>query len=102
MAVITDQEALQFVEEVIRPMASWLRGFEALAQSAEARWFNGPNAILTGTDTVENDPTLPALTGTECANIITAIMAGRDVVTETAGRAALIEKACRQVLQVTR
>lgn len=103
MAAITDPEALAFVDQHIRPLSEMLRALEARIEDAEAAWFNGVNATLTGADTVENRSAegLPALTGTECGNIITALMAARDTVTETAGRAALIEKACVRPIDIT-
>ena len=99
MAVITDPVALAFVDEHIRPLAEALRAFVANGTDAETAWFNGVNAILTGADTVENRPELPTLTGAECTNIVTAILAARNTVTDTGGRAALIEKATVRPLQ---
>lgn len=100
MAAITDEVALAFMDQHVRPLAELLRELEARVEDAEAAWFNGVNSVLTGSDTVENRTSegVPSMTGTEITNVVAALMAARDVVTETAGRAALIEKATVRTL----
>lgn len=103
MAAITDEQALNFVDQRIRPLSERLRAIEALIEDMETDWFNGTNNLATSTDTVENRSAegLPNLTWQEVTDTVVALMAVRDVVTETAGRAALVEKACVRPLQVT-
>lgn len=94
MAAITDPVALKFVDEVLRPLAELVRDINHKISNAEMAWFNGVNAVLTGSNTVENrvDDGCPILTGTECTNMVAALMAVRDASTESGGREALIQK----------
>lgn len=104
MAAITDPILTTFVDQHIRPRAEGLRAAEAMIGDLEDAWNNlGGAGAATGTDTIENRTAegLPDLTWDEVTNIVAALQAERDVVTETGGRAALIEKACVRPLEVT-
>lgn len=104
MAEITDPVALAFVDNHLRPLTESLRALEAQIGDAEDAWFNGVNAILAGANTVGNRTRdgAPVLTGDECTSIVAALIAVRDVVTETPGRGPLIEKATIRRLEVSR
>ena len=103
MAAITEPVALAFMDQHLRPLSELLRELEARVEDMEAAWFAGVNGTLTGTDTVENRVSegVPSMTGNDATNTVVALMAARDAVTGTPGRAALLELASVRPLQVS-
>lgn len=102
MPAITDQQALKFVDERIRPLAEKIRQLEAEVEGMELEWFSGLDFSQTGTDTIENRSSegLPTLTWNEIGSMITILTAARDTVTETGGGPGLVEKVCVRPLRV--
>lgn len=54
MAVITDPEALRFVNEQVRPLCEELRAFKARADAAKITWQAGLSAKFPNGDTVQD------------------------------------------------
>ena len=98
MAAITNEEAIRFCNEQIRPVAERLRNLEPVLQDIQTMWFGGELSthFTSGSDTVEDgreEEGVSRLTAENITNLMTQI---GTIVTQFAGEGVMdvIRKPC--------
>ena len=102
MADIDNQEAIRFVNEVVRPKAEQLRALKAEIDAAVATWFGGLNSVI-GNSADDNlidgreSEGVSRLTGADVANLMTQLIAFQTQLNQ-AGVSDVISKPCVRTL----
>lgn len=96
--MITDPQAIRFVNEVIRPMAERLRALKSDVDSASTTWFGGVNALVPNQvgEAVDDNRELEGvsrLTGADVTNLVTQLLSFQAQL-NGGGVAAVVSKPC--------
>ena len=95
---ITDQRAVTFSNEAVRPMAAKLRALKINIDATIAMWFQGINALVpndsgTLTDNRQDTEGASLLTGADINNVVAQLQTIQTQLNQP-GVAGMIEKAC--------
>lgn len=97
--MITDPNAIRFINEVVRPMAERARAFNLLTDNASTQWFSGINEMVPNTLEAVDDGReaegVSRLTGAD-VNSLMGIIINMKVASNTD----IIQKPCVRTLEV--
>jgi len=104
MPEIVDPEAIQFVNEIIRPLSEWVRGTNVIVDEAAAEWIGqAMNAYFAnGPDTVEDGREAQGVSRATAQDVtdFVGVVAAIKAVLDAPGVMDIVRKLCVRTLRI--